>query len=115
MNDGPTDSTVGALRRQYDIAALDLGQLIDQGSRCITQAAPLHPLSQRLPKDIGQETHQNMRLHAFVLVMPDRTNGQLVFVDAKSPLGIGQLNVTFPEGAGIDTHQIGPQQITALR
>jgi hypothetical protein len=96
-------------------ATLDLGQFIEEGSRCIAQAAALHPLSQRLPKDVGQEAYQNMRLHAFVLVMPNGANGQFVFVDAKSPLGIGELHVAFPECARIDTNEIGPQQITALR
>jgi hypothetical protein len=38
-----------------------------------------------------------VRLHALLLVMPDRSNHQLVFGDPEGPLGIRQLDVMLPQ------------------
>ena len=42
--------------------------------------------AQSLPRDIGREAHQNVRLHPFFLLMPDRPDLQFILVDSEGPL-----------------------------
>ena len=100
--------------RQHHVAALDLGQFLQHRARRVAQAGPPHPLGQRLPQHVRQETHQDVRLHPVGLLMPDRADFQFVFGDPKRPFRLGQLDVTFPQHGRIGLGQVRPQQVTAL-
>jgi hypothetical protein len=104
-----------ATSRQDHIAALDPCKLLQQCSRRIAQTRATHPLCRHFPQHIRQEAHQDMPLAAVGLLVPYRTDHQFITGNPKGPLGLGQLNIPLPQGAGVNVGQIGPQQITALR
>src|SRR5208337_4105210 len=82
--------------RQNHIRKFDLCEFPLNFPRLVPEACILAKSTQGLPKDIGQETDQNMRLNSSFLLMPYRANTQIAFVDTESILCLGQLNVCFP-------------------
>jgi len=107
-------SSVGSLGLQYHVAALDLGELLDQGARRIAQPRAAHPLGERFPQNIGQEADQDVGEDTILFLMPEGTYLQFILGDAERPFSLGQLDVALPQRGRIDVVQVGSQQITAF-
>jgi hypothetical protein len=45
----------------------------------------------------GKKADEDVGLNAVFVLMPDRTKVELIFLDAKSGLGVGELNIGLPE------------------
>ena len=56
-----------------------------------------------------------MRLNAVLALMPDRTHVQLIFLDAESGFGLGELDVGLPELPIAPIGDVRAQQIGAFR
>jgi hypothetical protein len=54
-------------------------------------------LSERLPKNIGEETNEDVCLDAITSLMPNGPNLQIGFLDTECRLGFGQLDVSSPQ------------------
>ena len=61
------------------------------------QAGSLATLGKRLPEDIGQEADQDVRQHPILFLVPDRTQQQVAFLNAKRGLRLRQLDVRLPQ------------------
>jgi hypothetical protein len=82
--------------RQDHVGQFDLGKFPEDLPRLVSETCVTTQSTQGFPKDIGEETDQNMRLNTFVFLMPYGSNTQITFVDPKSILRLRQLNVGFP-------------------
>ena len=56
-----------------------------------------------------------MGLNAVLVLMPDRTDVELIFLDAESGLGLGELDIGLPELLIAPIVDVRAQQIGALR
>jgi len=120
--DGLAWSAIGRAGGKDHVTALDLGELLDDGSRGIAEAGAAHPLGQCLPEHVRKEADQDMSLDPLGLLMPDGpdlqfvlvdTEGpqlgppvstrprQFVLVDTEGPLRFGQLDVPLPQPGGV--------------
>jgi len=99
---------------QHHVGTLDTAQLLQDSAWTVAQTGAGLPLLQGLPHDVGQEADQDVGLNAALLLMPDRTNGKLAFVNPEGGLGLGELDVGAPQGGRIPVRQIGAQHVTAL-
>ena len=68
---------------EHDVHALNSAELLENRSRTVAKPGPLLPALQRLPKAEGQEAHEDVRLDALGLLMPDRPDRQVALVDPK--------------------------------
>ena len=82
---------------QHHIDQLNLAQLFKHATRFMAQAGSLATLTQRFPKDVGQEADQDVGQDSLFFLMPDRTQPKIVFVDAERRLRLRQLDVLFPK------------------
>ncbi len=82
--------------RQHNIDQGNLADLIEHLARLIAQSGLPAELSQRLPLHISQKAHQNVRLYALALLVPNRPQLQIRFVNPERRLGLGQLDVGAP-------------------
>jgi len=55
------------------------------------------PLLECLPENVGQEADKNVSLDAFLLLVPDGSDGEVALVDTEGGLGVGELDVGLPE------------------
>ena len=83
--------------REDHIHQTELGQFIKHLAGFISQPRSYTELRQRLPQDVCQKANQKVSLDPFLLLMPDWTNLQVLFLYAESVLRFGQLDVGFPE------------------
>jgi len=100
MADHAADAQLAARfigQRQDHVGALDTAQLVEDGAWTVAQAGVRLPLLQGLPHHIGQETNQEVSLHTALLLMPDRTNGKLAFVNPESGLSLSELDISAPQ------------------
>ena len=58
---------------QHHIDQLNLAQLLKHATRFMAQAGSLATLTQRFPKNIGQEADQDVGQDSLFFLMPDRT------------------------------------------
>ncbi len=101
--------------RQDDVVGLDAGELLEDGARRVPEARALLPHLETLPEYEGEEANEDVGLDPFLALMPDRTNGQLILLDAKSRFGLGELDVGLPELSVAPISDIRAQEIGALR
>jgi hypothetical protein len=71
-------------------------------------------LPQGLPYHISQETDHDMRLHPFLLLMPDRPDRQVLFLNTKRCFHLGELDIGFPKVFGAPFRHIAEQQVTSF-
>ena len=83
-----SDLAVGC-GRQDDVVGLDAGKLFEDGPRRVSEARALLPHLEALPEHEGEEANEDVGLDPLLAVMPDRSNVQLIFLDAKSRLSLG--------------------------
>ena len=60
-----------------NVDALDERQFIEDGARAVPQTCTRLPLLERFPKRVREEADKNVRLHALLLLVRDRANGEL--------------------------------------
>ena len=84
-------------------------------TRLVAEAACLHHLAERLPQHVSQKANQNMSQHAVFFLMPDRSDSQVAFFDAKRGFGLGQLNIRLPKFLRRPIGDVRSQQVTTFR
>ena len=57
----------------------------------------LRPHHEALPEHEGEEANEDAGLDPLLALMPDRSNVQLIFLDAKRRFGLGELDVCLPQ------------------
>ena len=67
---------------------LDAGKLFEDGPRRVAEARALLPHLEALPEHEGEEANEDVGLDPLLALMPDRSNVQLIFLDAKSRFDI---------------------------
>jgi hypothetical protein len=100
--------------RQHDIVRLNARKLFKNRARRISEPCTLLPHLKALPQHEGEKANQDMGLNAILALMPDRPHLELVLVDAESGLGLGELNIGFPQLSIAPIADVGAQQIGAL-
>ena len=90
------DLTMGGGRQDH-VMRLDARQLFEDRTRRISKAGALLPHLEALPQHEGKKADEDMSLDAVLVLMPDRTEVELVFLDAKRGLGLGELDISLPE------------------
>jgi len=76
-------------RRQNHVHHADLPQFVQDPPGFLAQSGPVAELAEGLPEHIGQEAHQDVCLHAVLLLTPDRPQTQIALVDAERAPGLG--------------------------
>lgn len=99
---------------QNNVNDLDSADLIQHSARLIAQSRLGYSLSEHFPEYVGQETHEDVRLNTFFLLVPDGTNPQVAFLNPKSILRLRQLDVCFPQSLATPIIYVGPQEVTSL-
>jgi hypothetical protein len=101
-------------RRHYDVDQTDLAQFIKHVSLFVPQPCFLRHFLHRFPEYVGEEADQNMRLDAVLLLIPDRSNAEIAFVDSERGFGLGQLDVRLPKILRRPVDDVRPQQLAAF-
>ena len=87
--------TIGS--RQIDIDHLQAGELLQHRARSQARGKGLEPGLHTDLKAVGEESHEDMGFDALVLLMPDRSNGEIGLEFLERLLDLGQLDVELPE------------------
>jgi len=69
--------------RQDDIVGLDARQFFKNGPRRVAEACALLPHLEALPEREGEEANEDVGLNPILTLMPDRTQVQLILLDAE--------------------------------
>ena len=101
--------------RQDDVVGLDAGKLFEDGARRVAEARARLPHLEALPQHEGEEADEDVGLDAILALMPDRAEVQLILLDAKSRLGLSELDVGLPELSVAPIGDVRAQQIGAFR
>ena len=70
---------------QHHIDQLNPAQLLEHATRFMAQPGSFASLTQRFPKNVGQEADQDVGKYSLFFLMPDRTQPEIAFVDAETP------------------------------
>jgi hypothetical protein len=100
--------------RQDHVGAADGGEFQKDGARCVAEIGAALPLFERLPQDISEEPHQDVRQDARLALMAAWLDRQLAFVDAEGDLGFGELDVGLPQRLGGPVADVGAQHAAAF-
>ena len=90
-------------------------EFFEDGARRVSEAGAALPHLETLPQHEGKETDEDVGQHAILALMPDRPHVELIFLDAESGFGLGELDVGFPELPIAPIGDVGAQEITAFR
>ena len=101
--------------RQNDVVGLDAGKLFEDGPRRVPEARALLPHFETFPEHEGEEANEDVSLDAVLALMPDRTQVQLILLNAKRGFGLGELDVSLPELLVAPIADVRAQEIGALR
>ena len=88
--------------------------LFEDGARRISQPGAALPHLEALPQHEGKEADEDVGLNAIFALMPDRPDVELIFLDAESGFGLGELDIGFPELLVAPIGDVGAQDITAF-
>ena len=77
--------------------------------------ARLLPHLEALPQHEGEEAHEDVGLQTVGSLVPDRSHVQLIFLDAKSCFGLGELDVGLPQLFIAPIGDVRAQEISPLR
>ena len=80
-----------------------------------SEAGALLPHLEALPEHESEEANEDVSLDPILALMPDRTQVQLIFVNAKGCLGLGELDVSLPQLSVAPIVDIRAQEIGTLR
>ena len=73
---------------EHDVHGTDVGQLGKHSARFASQASFVTELTQRFPKHVGKEAHEDVSQHTLLFLMPDRANRQVALMNAKCSLSV---------------------------
>ena len=93
----------------------DAGKLFEDGPRRVAEARALLPHLEALPEHEGEEANEDVGLDPLLALMPDRSNVQLIFLDAKSRFGLGELDVSLPQLSVAPIADVRTQEIGSFR
>jgi len=99
---------------QDDVERAHFAHFFEQFARRGAEAARLHPLLERAPKDQRKKADENVSLGAFLFVVEDRAKAEVVFGDAKRVLDLREAHVGAPQFFGALVLQVGAQEIAAV-
>lgn len=88
--------------RQDDVGGVDARELGEQGPRSVSKPGTRLPFLEGLPEDVGEKAHEDVRLDAIGLVMPDGSDREVGLVNAKGGLSLGELDIGFPGLRGFE-------------
>ena len=74
--------------RQDDVLGLNALEFFKDDAWRIAEARAALPHLQALPQHEGKKADEDMSLHAMLALVPDRTDVELVLLDAKSGFGL---------------------------
>ena len=80
---------------QHDVHRADVGQFGEYPSRLVGQARAPAELSQGLAEHVGQETDEDMRAHALLIVMNNNGHGLLDALHWPEPVSGMWTNARF--------------------
>ncbi len=101
--------------RQDDIVGLGARKLFEDRARRVAEARALLPHLKALPEHEGEEANEDVGLDAVLTLMPDRTQVQLIFLNAKRGFGLGELDLCLPQLLIAPIADVRAQEIGALR
>lgn len=101
--------------RQNDVLGLNAFEFFQDDARRITETCAALPHLQALPQHEGEKADEDMSLHAILALVPDRTEVELVLLDAEGGFGLGELDIGLPELLIAPIADVGAQEIGALR
>ena len=99
---------------QDDVERAHFAHFFEQFARRGAEAARLHPLLERAPKDQRKKADENVSLGAFLFVVEDRAKAEVVFGDAKRVLDLREAHVGAPELFRASVCQVRAQKIRAV-
>src|SRR5206468_13033892 len=94
---------------------LNAREFFEHGSWGIAETRAALPHLEALPQHEGEKADEDMCLHAFGALVPDRAQVELVLLDTKGGFGLGKLYVGLPALLIATIVDIRTQQIGALR
>ena len=97
LSDAPQTDLAMRCGGQHHVVRVDACKFLENGTRGVAEASTALPHLQALPQHEGQKADENMGLNAILALVPDRTQIQLIFLDAEGGLGLGELDVSLPE------------------
>ena len=74
--------------RHDDVVGLNARQFLEESPRRVSEACTLLPHLKAFPQHESEEANENMSLNPVFALMPDRTDVQLILLDAESGLDI---------------------------
>src|SRR5258708_39559346 len=84
-------------RRQDDVVRLNAREFFEDRARGVSETGAALPHLEALPQDEGEKADEDVSLNTVLALVPDRSDLQLVLLDAESGFGLGELDVRFPE------------------
>src|ERR1700689_3558351 len=87
----PQSNVTVRWREHHHVMGLYAGKFFEDGARGVSQAGAALPQLEALPQHEGKETDEDVRSHAILALMPDRPHVELIFLDAESSFGLGEL------------------------
>ena len=112
--DGAQADILARTGRQNHIEASHFGHFFEQFTRRRAQAGSLHPLLECPPHDESEEANKDVGLGAFLCLVENGPEPQVVFCDAKTVLDLRQADVGSPEFFGASALEVRAQQIAAV-
>ncbi len=99
----------------WDVMGLNACEFFEDRARRVSEAGAALPHLQALPQHEGKKAYDDVGLDAVLALMPDWTDVELIFLDAKSGFGLRQLDVGFPELPIAPVIDVRSQEIGAFR
>jgi hypothetical protein len=94
---------------------LDACEFFEDRAWRVSEAGAALPHLEALPQHEGKKAYEDVTLDAILALMPDRTDVELIFLDAKSGFGLRELDVGFPELPIAPIIDVRSQEIGAFR
>ena len=115
LSDAPQADLAVCRAGQHNVVRVDACQFLENGARRVTETGALLPHLQALPQYEGEEADEDVGLNAIFALVPDRTQIQLILLDAEGDLGLRELDVRLPELLIAPIIDVRAQEIGTLR
>ena len=112
--DGAQADVFAGAGGQHDVERTGFGHLFERLARGVAQCAALHPLLEGAPHHEREEADEDVRLGAFLFLVVDGPQVEVVFADAEGVLDLGQSDVGLAQCRGVLTLKVGAQEGTAV-
>src|SRR5258708_11941119 len=102
-------------RRQDDVVRLNAREFFEDRARGVSETGAALPHLEALPQDEGEKADEDVSLNTVLALVPDRTDVQLVLLDAESGFRLSELVVGFPELLIAPIADVRSEEIGAFR